>query len=96
MGALSLDRVEAEAVVIDGKVSGINTRRKNRATDLIENFMVAANGVMARTLSQAGVSSIARVVQDAGALAANRRTGGRPWGNASARHPIQVRSTSSC
>jgi exoribonuclease-2 len=63
MGALSLDRVEAEAVVTDGKVAGINTRRKNRATDLIENFMVAANGVMARTLSQAGVSSIARVVR---------------------------------
>ena len=63
MGALSLDRVEAEAVVSDGKVAGINIRQKNRATELIENFMVAANGVMARTLSQAGVSSIARVVR---------------------------------
>lgn len=63
MGALSLDRVEAEPVVTNGKVTGIDTRRKNRATDLIENFMVAANGVMARTLSQAGVSSIARVVR---------------------------------
>ena len=63
LGALNLDRTEAEAVVTDGKVSGINTRRKNRATDLIENFMVAANGVMARTLAQAGVSSIARVVR---------------------------------
>ena len=63
MGALNLDREEAEAVVTDGKVSGINTRKKNRATDLIENFMVAANGVMARALSNAGVSSIARVVK---------------------------------
>jgi exoribonuclease-2 len=63
MGALSLDRVEAEAVITDGKVTGINTRQKNRATELIENFMVAANGVMARTLEQAGVSSIARVVR---------------------------------
>jgi VacB/RNase II family 3'-5' exoribonuclease len=63
LGALNLDREEAEAVVTDGKVAGINTRRKNRATELIENFMVAANGVMARTLSQAGVSSIARVVR---------------------------------
>ncbi len=63
LGALNLDRVEAEAVVTDGKVSGINTRRKNRATELIENFMVAANGVMARTLSRAGVSAIARVVR---------------------------------
>ena len=63
MGALNLDRAEAEAVVTDGKVSGIKTRQKNRATELIENFMVAANGVMARTLAQAGVSSIARVVR---------------------------------
>jgi len=63
LGALSLDRAEAEAVITDGKVSGLNTRQKNRATDLIENFMIAANGVMARTLSAAGVSSIARVVR---------------------------------
>jgi VacB/RNase II family 3'-5' exoribonuclease len=63
MGALSLDRVEAEPVVTNGKVTGISARRRNRATDLIENFMVAANGVMARTLAQAGVSSIARVVR---------------------------------
>ncbi len=63
MGALSLDRAEAEAVLSDGHVTGINTRQKNRATELIENFMVAANGVMARTLKAAGVSSIARVVR---------------------------------
>jgi exoribonuclease-2 len=63
MGALSLDRVEAEAVVADGEVQGINVRKKNRASELIENFMVAANGVMARTLQDAKVSSIRRVVK---------------------------------
>ncbi len=63
MGALSLDRVEAEATITDGKVQGIGTRRKNRATELIENLMVAANSVMARTLSDARVSSIRRVVR---------------------------------
>ncbi len=63
MGALNLDRDEAETVLTDGHVTGINVRRKNSATELIENFMVAANGVMARTLSKAGVSSIARVVR---------------------------------
>jgi VacB/RNase II family 3'-5' exoribonuclease len=62
-GALSIDRVEAEAVIADGQVQGINARKKNRASELIENFMVAANGVMARTLSKAGVSSIRRVVR---------------------------------
>ncbi len=63
LGALDIDRVEAEAIVADGKVQGINTREKNRASELIENFMVAANGVMARTLMNAGVSSIRRVVK---------------------------------
>jgi VacB/RNase II family 3'-5' exoribonuclease len=64
MGALNIDRVEFEAVVSDaGEVQGINTRKKNRASELIENFMVAANGVMARTLTNAGVSSIRRVVK---------------------------------
>jgi len=64
MGALNIDRVEFEAVVSEGgEIQGINTRKKNRASELIENFMVAANGVMARTLQTAGVSSIRRVVK---------------------------------
>jgi exoribonuclease-2 len=63
LGALNIDRVEAEAVIADGQVQGINTRKKNRASELIENFMVAANGVMERTLVNAGVSSIRRVVK---------------------------------
>jgi len=63
LGALNIDRVEAEPIIADGQVQGINTRQKNRATELIENFMVAANGVMARTLLNAGVSSIRRVVK---------------------------------
>jgi len=36
---------------------------KTRADDLIEDFMVAANEVMARTLKEHGVSSIRRVVK---------------------------------
>ncbi len=63
MGALNIDRVEAEAIITDGQVQGIDARKKNRASELIENFMVAANGVMARTLMSAGVSSIRRVVK---------------------------------
>ena len=63
LGALNIDRVEAEAVITDGQVQGINVRKKNRASELIENFMVAANGVMARTISAAGVSSIRRIVK---------------------------------
>ena len=63
LGALNLDRVEAEPVIADGQVQGVNTRQTNRASDLIENFMVAANGAMARTLGNAGVCSIRRVVK---------------------------------
>lgn len=63
LGALNFDRVEAEAVITNGRVLGIDTRRKNHATELIENFMVAANGAMARTLTEAGWPSIRRVVR---------------------------------
>jgi VacB/RNase II family 3'-5' exoribonuclease len=63
LGALDLDRVEAEPEISNGKVQGIGVVKKNRATELIENFMVAANGVMARTLTNAGVCSISRVVR---------------------------------
>jgi len=62
-GALNFDRVEAEPVIADGQVQGVNTRRANRASELIENFMIAANGAMARTLGNAGVCSIRRVVK---------------------------------
>jgi exoribonuclease-2 len=63
LGALNFDRVEAEAVVSDGHVQDITTRKRNRATELIEDFMVAANEVMARTLTSAGMPSIRRVVK---------------------------------
>lgn len=63
LGALDFDRVEAEAVVSDGEVEDVRARQRNRATRLIEDFMIAANHVMAQTLSRAGVSSIRRVVK---------------------------------
>jgi len=63
LGALNFDRIEPEAVIADGKVQGITAREKNRAGELIEDFMIAANEVMARTLMKAGVSSIRRVVK---------------------------------
>lgn len=62
LGALDFDRIETEAIISNGEVD-IAERRRNRASRLIEDFMVAANQVMARTLSQAGVSSIRRVVK---------------------------------
>jgi exoribonuclease-2 len=41
----------------------IKKLEKNRATSLIEEFMVAANGVIARTFEDAGVASIRRIVR---------------------------------
>ena len=41
----------------------IERQPKNRATSLIEEFMVAANGVMAKTIEGAGVASIRRIVR---------------------------------
>jgi len=63
LGALNVDRVESQPVIVDGKVQGLEVHRKTRASELIENLMIAANSVMARTLKDAGVSSIRRVVK---------------------------------
>jgi exoribonuclease-2 len=46
---------------MNGKISGIAKQEKNHATDLIEDFMIAANGVVARRLEN--VLSIRRVVK---------------------------------
>jgi exoribonuclease-2 len=44
-------------------VKSYRIERKNRARELIENFMIAANEVVARYLESRGVPSIRRVVQ---------------------------------
>jgi VacB/RNase II family 3'-5' exoribonuclease len=64
LGALRFDRIEPEPVIQNGNVVEIRQRHSNRAAHLIEDFMIAANEVMARTLSDAGVSSIRRVVKE--------------------------------
>jgi VacB/RNase II family 3'-5' exoribonuclease len=63
MGALTFDREELQATVVDGKVQDVSARAQNRAAHLIEDFMIGANEVMARTLRDAKVSSIRRVVK---------------------------------
>jgi VacB/RNase II family 3'-5' exoribonuclease len=63
LGALNFDRMEAEPVIVDGQIKGIESRKDNRASHLIEDFMIAANEVMAQTLTRAGVPAIRRVVK---------------------------------
>ncbi|HUK15341.1 MAG TPA: RNB domain-containing ribonuclease [Bryobacteraceae bacterium] len=62
-GALTFDRLEVQPVVSGGHVVDLKARSTNRAAHLIEDFMIAANEVMAQTLRQAGVASIRRVVK---------------------------------
>jgi exoribonuclease-2 len=62
-GALDLETIEARAVVRDNQVTGIELTKKSRARALIEDFMIAANGVIARFLDAHGAASIRRVVK---------------------------------
>jgi VacB/RNase II family 3'-5' exoribonuclease len=62
-GALDLESVETRPVMLHDQAVDLTHLEKNRATSLIEEFMVAANGVIARTLQDAGVASIRRVVR---------------------------------
>jgi exoribonuclease-2 len=61
-GALEFHKAEADPVVIDGRVIGLEDATQNRAMNLIEDLMVAANGVMARALRHGGRSGLQRVV----------------------------------
>jgi exoribonuclease II len=62
-GALEFHRAEAEPLVVDGRVVSVHDVIQNGAMYLIEDLMVAANGVMARALRAAGRSSLQRVVR---------------------------------
>jgi exoribonuclease-2 len=62
-GALDLETVETRPLMQADKAVDIVSLVKNRATSLIEEFMVAANGVAARTFEEAGVASIRRIVR---------------------------------
>jgi exoribonuclease-2 len=62
-GALDLETIETRPVMLKDDAVEIAKLEKNRATSLIEEFMVAANGVIARTFEQAAVASIRRIVR---------------------------------
>ena len=61
-GALNLETIETRAV-FNGELIDIAAEERNAATDLIEDFMVAANGVVARTLREKRIPSIRRIVK---------------------------------
>ncbi len=62
-GALEFHRGEAEPVIADGRLVSVHDVIQNQAMYLIEDLMVAANGVMARALRKGGRSGLQRVVR---------------------------------
>ncbi len=62
-GALNLEMEESTPVITDGHIVDLLPEKKNPASELIEDFMIAANGVVARFLSAHKFSSIRRIVR---------------------------------
>lgn len=60
-GALDLQTDELHPLVLDTEVIDVVNEQRNHATELIEDFMIAANGVVARMLEK--VSSLRRIVK---------------------------------
>jgi len=60
-GALSLQTDELRPLILNDQVVDMQKQQKNHATELIEDFMIAANGVVARMLEK--VSSLRRIVK---------------------------------
>ncbi len=60
-GALNLQTTELHPLVLNERVVDVVNQQKNHATELIEDFMIAANGVVARMLET--VSSLRRIVK---------------------------------
>ena len=62
-GALELDTGEARAIFSDGVLADLAPDETNRAKEIIEDFMVAANGVVADFLADQGVPSLRRILR---------------------------------
>ena len=62
-GALDLQTIEARPVTKDGEVVDLRVEEKNDAKELIEDFMIAANGVVSRFLEKRDFPVFRRVVR---------------------------------
>lgn len=61
-GALNVETLQDRAVFDDGLLVDLRPDPKNRAQNLIEDLMIAANGVSARYLQAKGLPSLRRVL----------------------------------
>lgn len=62
-GALTLETIEPRPVFDGDSITDLKADTKNRATELIEDFMIGANGVTARYLEQKGFPALRRVLR---------------------------------
>jgi exoribonuclease II len=62
-GALDLETIEPEVLIKNGAIADLRAAQSNRARELIEDFMIAANGVTAQFLQNKGWPSLQRVVR---------------------------------
>lgn len=62
-GALDLDTLETHAVLEGVSVKDLVIQKQNIARNIIEEFMVAANGTMVSFLGKAGIPMIQRIVR---------------------------------
>jgi VacB/RNase II family 3'-5' exoribonuclease len=63
-GALALETIEARAVFDGDALVDLRPDEKNRARELIEDFMIGANGSTARYLEGKGLPSIRRALRE--------------------------------
>ena len=62
-GALDLQTLEARPVFAGDEIQDLRAEERNRAKEIIEDFMIAANGVTARFLHGKKVASLRRMVR---------------------------------
>ncbi|HEY6051420.1 MAG TPA: ribonuclease catalytic domain-containing protein, partial [Thermoanaerobaculia bacterium] len=62
-GALEFETIQPKAIFEGDQVVDLREQPQNLARQLIEEFMIAANGVVARFLQSSGFSSLRRVVR---------------------------------
>lgn len=64
LGALDLETIEAQAVIQEEQVTDLVEQPRNTGRLIIENLMIAANGITTRFLEQKGFPTFRRVVRE--------------------------------
>ncbi len=63
-GALELETIQSTPVFVDDELQDLKVERKNRAKEIIEDFMIVANSATAKFLKDKGYPSLRRIVRE--------------------------------